>query len=58
MKYPTRLDTVGLTIIALAFTTMRRVGTFLPSSNQIAKIFSWIVPKFIRYHPQSKSMLV
>ena len=40
MKYPTRLDLVGLTIITIAFTTMRRAGTFLPSSKKAAEEFS------------------
>ena len=40
LRYPTRLDKVGLAIVAIAYTTMRRVGTFIPGSIRAAEEFS------------------
>ena len=40
LQHPTRLDRVGLAIVTIAYTTMRRVGTFLPASSRDAEKFS------------------
>ena len=58
LAYPSRLDLVALTFAAVAFTTLRRVGTFLPASTKLAKNFSWILPSFIRHHADSETMLI
>lgn len=58
LRYPTRLDKVGLAIVTIAYTTMRRVGTFIPGSKRDAKKFSWITPRYIRYFADTKTMLI
>ena len=58
LAYPSRLDLVALTITAVAFTTLRRVGTFLPASTKLAKNFSWVLPSYIRHHEGSATMLI
>ena len=58
LRFPTRLDRVGLTIIVIAYTSMRRVGTFLPSKKKDAEEFAWIVPRFIRYFEDTDTMLI
>ena len=57
-RFPTRLDRVGLTISVMAYTSMRRVGTFLPAKKKDAEKFSWIVPKFIRYFDDTQTLLI
>ena len=58
LQYPTRLDKVGLAIVTIAYTTMRRVGTFLPASSRDAEKFSWITPNFIRLFEDTETMLI
>ena len=58
IKFPTYLDRVALTIITIAFTTMRRVGTFLPASHKAAAEFSWVIPRYIRYYKKAGTMLI
>ena len=58
MKFPTHLDRVAFAIITIAFTTMRRVGTFLPASNKAAVDFSWVIPRYIRYYKKPGTMLI
>ena len=40
MEYPTQQDMVAITIISIAFTSLWRVGTFLPVSLRLVKDFS------------------
>ena len=40
MIMPRKIDTIAFTIIALAFTTIGRVGTFIPKSKKAASTFS------------------
>ena len=42
----------------MAFTSLRRVGTFLPSSKREARKFSWIVPKFVQYFQDTDTLLI
>ena len=42
----------------MAYTSMRRVGTFLPSRKKDAEDFSWIVPRFIRYFEDTDTLLI
>ena len=58
LEYPTQQDMVAITIISIAFTSLRRVGTFLPASLRLEKDFSWIIPKFVRYFDDTETMLI
>ena len=56
--FPTRLDRIALTISSIAFTTMRRVGTFLPDTRKNAKDFSQIEARYIRYFDDTNTMFI
>ena len=58
IEYPTQQDQIALTIISVAFTTLRRVGTFVPSSRRQEQKFSWILPKFVRYFQDTDTLLI
>ena len=58
IEYPTQQDQIALTIISVAFTTLRRVGTFVPSSRRQEQKFSWILPKFVRYFEDTDTLLI
>ena len=44
----TYLDTIPFSILTLAFTTLRRVGSFLPASKKKLLNFPWILPRYVR----------
>ena len=48
IKTPTKLDTIALTIFSIAFTTVRRVGSFLPANKKNVAKFAWILPRQMR----------
>ena len=44
---PTQLDIIALSVVTLAFTTVRRVGSFLPKSKRNADSFPYITRRYI-----------
>ena len=58
MEFPTYLDRVALAIITIAFTTVRRVGSFLPASHKASAEFSWVIPRYIRYYKKAGTMMI
>ena len=44
--------------MAIAFTTLRRLGTFLPATKKDVAQFSWVEDKFIRYFEDTETMLI
>ena len=48
VRPPTILDTIALTIFSLAFTTVRRVGSFLPTNKKESRNFAYILPSYVR----------
>ena len=49
LQSPTILELIALPIFSLAFTTVRRVGSFLPANKKQAVDFAWILPRFVRW---------
>lgn len=58
VKFKTRIDTIAFAVVSLAFTTIRRVGSFLPRNMKESKEFSWILPRFIRCNESQSTMLI
>ena len=44
---PTQLDVIALSVTTLAFTTVRRVGSFLPKRKREVESFPYITRRFI-----------
>ena len=58
MVMPLKKDMIAFAIVALAFTTIRRVGTFVPKSKKEAASFSWIFPKQVKFYPSLMMLLL
>ena len=54
----THLDIVAMAVVTLAFTTIRRVGSFLPPNAKESDEFSWIIPRYIRRSKRGTTLLV
>ena len=53
-----RIDRIALAVVTLAFTTIRRISSFLPKNVKVSETFSWILPRFIRESIEGTTMLV
>ena len=53
-----RLDKIALTIVALAFTTIRRLGSFVPSTLKKAQKFPQITPQNIRFRDCNNTLFI
>ena len=49
---------ICLTIVALAYTSIRRIGSFVLKSKAAAASFSWIVPRYVRFLGNNYTFLV
>ena len=58
MRMSLKLDLIAFAIVSLAFTTIRRVGTFVPKSKKAANDFSWILPRYIKFYPSLETVLI
>ena len=58
VTFRTRLDTIAFAVISLAFTTIRRIGSFLPRDKKESREFSWILPSFIQCNESRSTMLI
>ena len=58
MPIMVRQDVIALTIVALAFTTMRRVGTFIAHSKKDVDSFPWLKPRYLKFISSNNTMLV
>ena len=53
-----RSDMICLTIVNLAYTSIRRIGSFVPKSKAAATSFAWIVPRYVRFLEEDYTFLV
>ena len=58
IRLPTQLDYIALTIVTLAFTTVRRVGSFLPKTQRETETFPYILPRFIVSNQSHTTLLI
>ena len=56
-RTPTRPDIIPLTIFSIAFTTVRRVGSFLPANKKKEPKFAWILPSYVRRATQQTFLI-
>ena len=54
----TRQDRIAMAVVTLAFTTIRRIGSFLPKNVKESETFSWILPQFMRPSIEGTTLLV
>ena len=54
----TKLDYIAFSIVTLAYTTVRRVGAFLPKTKKETETFPYILPWYILSDSSNSTLLI